>query len=612
KDRWRGAISLKFSKFTLDGVVMTEGSSVLGIVWANRLNLPFLGGQIEGLGLLVGCDRTVSIDAFAQGLKNNILDSILFPANPVANAPQILATVSQLLPRAEDHTVIGILARWVFGGESRLVTIEVGVLLKFIGKTIRPSAGYLIGQGSVRLRKVPESVFALNVELLGAIDPGSDEYFLKAVLRNSRIGGNELSGDGLIYKGPKSEFVISVGGFNPRYPVPSHPLFALSRVRATLVNRENLKLFFEGYIALTSSSFQIGILAQLLYKKAGFTVEGLLSLDVLAPFEGQFFVDLALELAVRRGSRVIASIGLEGTLSGTSPWRIEGKARLKLLFLKVSLPINWQSAGERPAAAEPVDALAALEAELTAPENWAGSTPSPGIAIHETERDGVWIDARSTLRLKQSALPLHQEITRLGPSPLAVPTTFEVTDVQLGESSRNWQPVQDKFSPGLYQDVDLDEAVRAPMFEDMIAGLEITDDGLEIGESVEAGFDYEDEFVDDQLDRDFQQAVRRLRAGEVSALSREPVALSATALGPQAISQSLEQPTDDFYQVAAEPIQVRSARYLVADSNLQVDGRLGNVAAQGVSYGEARQLLQQDTTNRTRLNIVHRYEVGAT
>ncbi|MEO0532304.1 MAG: DUF6603 domain-containing protein [Cyanobacteria bacterium P01_A01_bin.123] len=614
KDRWFGALSLKFSKFTLDGVIMTEGDSVLGIVWASRLNLPFLGGQIEGLGILVGCDRTVSIDAFTQGLKNNVLDSILFPSDPVAKAPQILATVSQLLPRAENHTVLGVMARWVFGGQSRLFAVELGILLEFVGKSLR--AGFLIGQGSLRLRKVPESVFALNLDLFGAIDRGrgdndDNEYFLKAVLRNSRVAGSELTGSGLFYKGPKSEFVISVGGFNPRYPVPSHPLFDLDRVKATLVNRDNLKLFFQGYIALTTSSFQIGIHAQLLYKKAGFTVEGLLSLDVLARFEGQFFVDLALELAVRRGSRMIAGIGLEGTFSGTSPWRIEGRARLKLLFLKVSFPIKWQSSGDKPAAAEPVDALAALRAELIAPENWSGNTPSTGIVLREISREGVWIDAKNSLRVQQTAVPLEERITRIGPSPLRQPTTFEITDVQLGQTSQAWQAVEDNFSPGLYQDVDLDEAVRAPMYEKMAAGVELTDTTLDIGDAVDGGHAYEEEFIDDELDQAFRTEVNRRRRDRAAmTLPQNALAtLGHTGLRPLAVSHSLQRPDTDFYQVSAEPITVQSPRYLIADDNLQLDDRLDrSTAERGLSYSQARHLLHKGWIQRSRSNIVYRYE----
>jgi hypothetical protein len=49
-DRWTGAWRLKLGRFQLDGVVIAEGDSVLGVAWMTNLGIPFPGGRWTARG----------------------------------------------------------------------------------------------------------------------------------------------------------------------------------------------------------------------------------------------------------------------------------------------------------------------------------------------------------------------------------------------------------------------------------------------------------------------------------------------------------------------------------------------------------------------------------
>ena len=50
-------------------------------------------GQSDPLG---GCLRTCDQDFLREGLKNNTLKDLLFPTDPIGNAPQIFGTLGNV------------------------------------------------------------------------------------------------------------------------------------------------------------------------------------------------------------------------------------------------------------------------------------------------------------------------------------------------------------------------------------------------------------------------------------------------------------------------------------------------------------------------------------
>jgi hypothetical protein len=128
----------------------------MAAVWATKLGWSTPIGTFDGLGLIVATDRRGDKQAFLDGLKAGVLDAVLFPTDPVLNAPTILATMASLMPRADGFTVIGAMVQWVYpDAVSRLLVVEAAVLLEFESKNLRRI--YLLAQGTVRLSKLPES-----------------------------------------------------------------------------------------------------------------------------------------------------------------------------------------------------------------------------------------------------------------------------------------------------------------------------------------------------------------------------------------------------------------------------------------------------------------------
>ncbi|MCC5636569.1 hypothetical protein LC593_11980 [Nostoc sp. CHAB 5844] len=581
-NRWFGALSLEFSQRTLEGVVLSEADSLLGIVWATGLGIPAPGGSIEGLGIIFGSDRRANQEAFIQGLKNNVLDAVLFPDDPIRQAPQLLTTLSQLFPRAANYTLIGIMAQWVFGGQARLAVAELGILVEFKGDRLQRIL--LLGQGRIRIHRLPESQFRINLELFGVLDFEKDEYLLKISLRDSKLLGSELSGDGLIYWRGDRGFIVSLGGFHPKYPAPPGELFRLSRLTASIVNRDNLKIGFECYVALTSTCFQIGGKLFLWAGAKGFSLEGLLGFDALFESNREFTIQLLASVAIKRKKRTLASVSFQGELTGVAPWRINGEVKFHILFWDVSISVAYEFGSRPTTPLETVNARSLLLAALETPANWLIDHSKLGVVLVERQRPGVWLAPNSKISVSQNVLPLGKTITRLGSSPLPQPEKFVLQQVRLGgQLNSTWRFVNDDFTPSLYNEVDLEQAIRAPQFESLPAGITFdSQNNISLGQVVDGGGNYEEVTIDDQ-------APSNVVSGLISSNMFERRFI----------------PEADFYRSDQQAIAVKPTEYVLIDDAFQV-------RSSNMSYSQAKEeLLNQQRFSSSRLSIVRTSEVPA-
>lgn len=582
RERWIGALRLELKSWRLDGVGMSEAGSFVAALWARNLGIATAIGTLEGLGLLLACDRRGDRDAFLDGLRNGVLDALLFPQDPVAQAPTILATMGQLLPRAEGHTVAGVMVQWVFGEHrARLFVVELGILLEFEGRRLRTI--YLLGQGQVRLRGVPQRIFSINVEMFGLIDFEQGEFFLRLTLRNSKLAGGDLSGDGLIFI-DEDRMVLSAGGFHPLFPVPGG-LPALQRLTSALVDSQHVRITLQAYLAITTCSFQVGGRLDVWAGAYGFSIEGLLAVDLLLRFNGEAVLDVAFSVALKRGNRVLASISFEGTLTGITQWSLSGRAKFKVLFLSVKVPIDYGSEETEPVRFQVADAAAELRAALSAPESWSSDQLEIGFVLRDAPREGVWIPPQQGLQVSQTAVPLGERVERLGAAPLASPRSFQVEELRLGGRVQSTHALQDDFAPGLYLDVDLEESLRAPQFERMQSGVRAQGSGLTVGEVVEGGSDYEELVLDEPANRIGADLEPRAEA------------VDSAAVSPWR-----------YYQVEARPVRVTPRRFLVADQTLALaEGLEPTQIERGLTYTQARQFRRRA---RGALQVVRQHEVA--
>lgn len=583
-DRWVGAFELTIDRFGFSGLAITERDSLLGLMWFRGLKIPLFGGFITGVGLLLAHRRRSDRGAFLAALASGALEALMFPADPIAQAPALAARISALFPYDAGRTVAGVLARWVFGEAAELIVVDLGLLVEFAGTSLQKVL--VVGRGKARIQDLPEDFFRINVELYGEWDLGKGELLVLASLRDSRLVGSELCGDGLLYSGPQAGFILSLGGYNPRYAAP--PGLPLPRrLSARLVDTNNIKLGVELYFALTSCNVQFGVDAALWAGAGGFSIEGRFGLDALMRFDFSMIVDLEFRVALRRGSTTLASVSFTGTLEGVSPLRVDGKAKLELLFFSVCVPVSLQI-GSGGAGAQPVvDALPAVRDAIAAAQAWSSAQPGT-IVLAKRDRPGVWAAPEAALRMSQQVAPLDLELTHMGPSPLRAPERLSIDSVEF-VGPRTPAPVEDTFSLGLYQDIDLDESIGAPLTETLESGFELLADAVAAGVAVAADASYEEVRVDAPLEGEGEGA-QEMFMKVASPGARPPRA----AILDEA----------SFYRADVSAVKLGPPRYLVVDDALVADDP-ATVAA-GLSYAKARQLLRdQDPASR---RIVRKHE----
>ena len=66
-----------------------------------------LGFTLTGIGGLLGVNRTARVDVLRNGLKQGTLGSILFPQDPIRNAPQIVSDLRAVFPPAPGRVRFG-------------------------------------------------------------------------------------------------------------------------------------------------------------------------------------------------------------------------------------------------------------------------------------------------------------------------------------------------------------------------------------------------------------------------------------------------------------------------------------------------------------------------
>ena len=480
--QYAGVVQLEFRKLTLQaiGLISTRlppdgrrGFSMLVIVAAADfppLNLPF-GFRLTGVGGLVGINRTVEVDQLRAGLKTGALDNILFPANPVRDAPRIVSALATLTPPREGQFLLGLMARVVWGVPT-LLTIELGIIVEF------PSPTRLIVLGQFRAVMPTEKkvLVKLQMDALGVVDFDQNTAAIDAVLYDSRVVRYPVTGDMALRVrwGGDPTFALAVGGLHPKFTAPNG-FPKLARVTVGLSQGENTRLTLQAYFALTSNTAQVGARLDFFFKASSFTVEGGLGFDALFQFSPfSFIVDLQAGVTLKWHGRTLFGVDLEFTLSGPSPWHARGKATFKIWRFSKSVSFDRTLGEEEPPPPLPAaDPLPELLAALADHRNWDAQLPvASGMLV--TLRDTpptteVLLHPLGELAVRQRVVPLGIEISRFGNTAPARERRFDVAVV----GATGAAPVEEFFAPAQFIDLADAERLRRPSFERMQAGVRV-------------------------------------------------------------------------------------------------------------------------------------------
>ena len=427
-----------------------------------------LGFTLNGVGGLVGIHRGLDEDALGDAVRTGSLDAILFPEDPIADAPRILADIDAIFPPVQDQYVFGPVAK-IGWGTPTLVEIDVGIAIQLP----EPLAITLLGVLEAILPDEAAPILELNAAFAGTLNLTEGTLKIDASLSGSKVAGFLITGDMSVRMElfGQPSFLISFGGFHPAFDPPaSFP--RLERLAISLDTGDTLQLALGGYFALTSNSIQFGAFAYFHLSEAGFTAEGGTSFDALIVYRRfGFTISLSVWVSISAGNAELLCVQLSGDLTGPNPWQLVAEASFKLLGIKQSIELEL-SFGEREsqAAVEEADVQALLEEELARDDAWSVLSPAGAVpVIVDSDSALPAIDPAGRVQVGQRVVPLDRAIERYGNADLAGEDIFSI-EVQ-GFAADEIEDLEDWFGSEHYFRLDQDERLSAPSFTLMKAGM---------------------------------------------------------------------------------------------------------------------------------------------
>jgi hypothetical protein len=490
------------------GIVETDlPGGEWSVFFALFIDLPSIqlgfGFTLTGVGGLAGVNRTLDTVALESAVRSGGIDDVLFPDDPVANAPRIIDELGAMFPASDGRYVFGPVVR-IGWGTPTLIEAELGVVISLPD----PIVVALIGTISAVLPTEDVPLIAIHVDVAGIVDAAEGTVSIDSSLHDSWVVGFALSGDMALradFTGFPS-FLMSMGGFHPGFqPIEMDAFPTMRRLALGISAAPVLDVHFECYFAITSNSVQFGSAFTLTADIAGFGIDGATEFDAVVQFSPFLVVThLGFHVTITAASVDLAGVWLEASLEGPNPWYVVGTARFKLLGIEERIRIDERIGAPVPEAeVEEADPLALLREALDTDDAWAAvATPSSGVVLADpVEGDELAATPDGTVVVSQRAVPLGLSLDKLGDAPLGDPdTTYAVEPVS--GSLPDTGAVQDWFAPGYFFALGSTEQLSAPSFELLDAGIAFGGGEAIGGQDLACTLDYEQILRDPELGED--------------------------------------------------------------------------------------------------------------
>lgn len=498
-NQYAGAIQIQFAKFAFKAIGIISpappGSGIpfsLLIVFSFEEFKPlhlFLGVHLTGIGGLIGLNRTADADALRAGLKNRALDAVLFPENPIADAPRLVSSLRAVFPPAADQFLIGPVVKLEWPSVA-LFKLELGIILEMHwdpGFNL-PSFSRVVIVGQLRAL-LPSPEFApvkINIDGLGIIDFEHGDLSFDATLYDSSIVAHTLTGDAVGRANGDEGFILALGGFHPRFSPPA-TLPRQERLAVHFSEGDHLRLRADCYVAVTSNTLQFGVHMEAYVGFGGFSIEGKLGFDAL--FQGEYPEIIALvhfSVKLKWHGRTLLGASVDMTLEGWKPLHVQGKATFEIFGFDKSKSFNETFfEDEPPPALPPVDPLPDLVAALRDPRSWDAPLPADEVMLvtlrGRPDATEVIVHPLAEIGVRQRVVPLNVEIGRFGPTRPSGDRRFVLTDVSLDNVPAVVEPAFERFAPAQFLDLSDNEKLARPSFERMEAGLSLPTSRLAYG-----------------------------------------------------------------------------------------------------------------------------------
>ncbi|MDW5592697.1 DUF6603 domain-containing protein [Conexibacter stalactiti] len=492
RGEYAGALELTFASFLslkaigLLNTRMPDGSrgfSLLIIITAefgSGIQLGF-GFTLIGVGGLLGLNRTMRLQPLMEGVRTGAINSVMFPRDVIANAPKIISDLRTLFPPENGKFLIGPMAKLGWGTPT-LVSLALGIIIEIPGNLA------IIGVLRIALPADQVAVVVIQVNFAGAIEFDKKRVYFFASLFDSRVLFLTIEGEIAVVAqfGDDATFVLSVGGFHPRFDPPPLPVPIPRRIAVNIINTAVARVRVEGYFAVTSNTVQFGARAELFFGFSALNVQGSIGFDALFQFSPfHFVIEVSASFSVKVFGIGLFSISVRMSLEGPTPWRARGTGSISILFfdIDVDFDVTWGEA--RDTQLEPVDVLPLLAAELQKAEGWKALPPAPSNLLVSLRRldpgraaeDLLVLHPLGALQVTQRAVPLDLTIDKVGNRKAADAKRFSVA---AGRGLAKRADVSEQFAPAQYRDMADAEKLGKPAFEREHGGIELTPAGQEI------------------------------------------------------------------------------------------------------------------------------------
>jgi hypothetical protein len=570
------------------------------------------GFTLTGIGGMIGLQHGVSVDAMIAGMKSGALDDVMFPANPVADAPRIINRFRTVFPVTRRALTIGLFVEMGWGGAVNLITIRAGVLVQLdnvLGEgTGTPAFGRLLILGQLLIQLAPGVpsdlvVLKLLVDFVGYIEVNPLRIGFVSRLRDSYFGKKPLKIDfaGMMVVqavfGDRPSFVLANGGFHPQFTdIPAGLPSPIDRVSAA-ISINIVKLKIEAYYAITPASVQAGANAHLKVKLGPVEVEARLGFDAivyLVPVT-RFDVKIYGSASIKFKGHRLAGIGFEFRLEGPGQWRARGFGKFSILLWDVEVPFD-ESWGSTVEAAPPAQNAAALLAtEISSTGNWAAQLPLGGEPLINLAKisGGAALLAHplGTLQFTQRLLPFDLQLQKLGPAPITGANQFGVASGFIGDPARSQPvtPLPQHFAVGEYRHLTDAQKLTSPGFQSFTAGAQFGSTAYTAGPAApDQGMEYETLYLEPEPDFPHSRLVRSMdRIAGLSLNAAGRMAMQGAA------ARSLQRANDRLKPATATRISVGDAPVATATTTTMASNPVVLTPAQQAAPALARFAIAQ-------------------
>lgn len=504
-----GALELKFAAWSLKALALitdrrpdgSDGWSLLVFVYGQfHVHVAF-GIFWNGVGGMIGLHHRADLDALQAGVRSGALDDILFPSDPVADAPRIIARYRQLFPIEQDSLLFGPMLEFAFS-QPPIVYVRLGLIFEVRnalgGGDSELSKVILLGQLLVQLPPkdlgVP-AIVKLLIDITGAWDAGTQRLWIRGSLRDSFVGIEgfaklSLSGDLFVLQqfGDHPTFLLTAGGFHPDFAdLPAGVPTDLQRM-ATSFAIGPLKLRTETYFAITSNSLQAGYAIELKADIDVASIDGRLQIDVLLYLEPRFhfLAKVTFDVTLRAFGKRLSAVTVRLSLEGPGAWRAAGYFSFSILWWDVEIDFDERWGSAPVVTGTTTSAVQTVTTELGNRSRVLPGPPLGGsalVTLAPTVASVLLAHPCGQLTIAQKTVPFDVEIDRIGVQRLTEgKVKFTVDEVRVGgQPTVLREPATDHFARGQYMELSDAERIAARSFETFTSGVRVGAAGYAVG-----------------------------------------------------------------------------------------------------------------------------------